>query len=380
MNSVSDFLKRAAERNGFNRDRFEERRVPNDFSNVCILPFFGDFKTAFVLSSFLLSRYRREVKSSKYFILASWPGLQSMFPFVDEYWSLNDFAQIKRFYEASDGFFNKSDLGTTFTRNINEFFRDVIETRDIAEFYDNGLTSKFFNKFNNNNIERFIPFVASSALLGRDFVKDLSIYPGYKVFLHPSFFFTRWNQGKSQNVFLKVEFWKELISFLLNNKCTPVIWQNYLSYDLSNDFEDRCIFFKENDISKVFAAIRATGLCLNVFNYMSYFSLISRCPYISVDERPRYFFQKEYELEDLYPDIPKDHIFTFSTILMNGTASNWKNDLFKIILTNIEKTVSELDRDLLPSTGESLEIVSYSKVREFKLKKLGTKLLQVPKE
>jgi hypothetical protein len=45
LNSVADFLKRTSERNGFTRERFEERRVPNDFSNITILPFFGDLMT-----------------------------------------------------------------------------------------------------------------------------------------------------------------------------------------------------------------------------------------------------------------------------------------------------------------------------------------------
>ena len=99
MNSVVDFLKRTSERNGFNRDRFEERKIPTDFSNVCILPFFGDLRSTCILSSFLLHRYRQEVKSSRYFILASWPGFQGLFPYVDEYWSITDNAHIKNFYE-----------------------------------------------------------------------------------------------------------------------------------------------------------------------------------------------------------------------------------------------------------------------------------------
>lgn len=380
MNSVADFLKRAADRNGFNRDRFEERKIPTDFSSVCILPYFGDFRSTLILSSFLLPRYRRDVKPSKYFVIASWPGLQGAFSYVDEYWSLNDFAQIKRFYESSEGFCNKSDLNTIFTRNINEFFRDVLDAKDMKEFYNNGLTSKFFNKF--KSVERFLPFVASSAVLGRELLKDLSTYPGYKVFIHPSVFFTRWSNGRSQNTPLSKEFWKELVSHLISNNCTPVIWQNYLSHNLQENEElnGRCIFLIENDISKVLAAMRATGLVLDIFGYLSYFSLIARCPFISVDDRPRYYQQKDYEIEDLFPPIQSQHIFTFPTILINGNSFNWKNDLFKIVSSKIERFLPEIDRDSLPSTGESLEIVPYDKVRELKLRKLGTKLLQVPKE
>jgi hypothetical protein len=380
MSSVVDFLKRASDRNGFSRDRFEERKVPNDFSSICILPFFGDFRSLFILSSFILPRYRKEIKSSKYFVMASWPGYQSIFPSVDEYWSINDFSQIKRFYEGSEGFSNKSDMNTIFLRNFNEFFRDVIDTKDFSYYYRNGLTSKFFDKF--KNVERFLPFVASSAFLGKDFLRDLSTYPGYKVFINPSLFFTRWVNGKAENTPVSKEFWEELVSYLTANNCTPVIWQNYLSYNLQEreDFRGKCIFFLENDISKVLAAMRSTGLVLDIFGYLSYFSLISRCPYLAIDDRPRYHIQKDYELEDLFPLVQNKHIFTFSTILINGNPFNWKNDLFKVILSNIEKFLPEIDRDSLPSTGESIEVVPYDKVREVKLRKLGTRLLQVPKE
>jgi hypothetical protein len=379
MNSVADFLKRAADRNGFNRERFEERRIPTDFSSLCILPFFGDFRSSFILSSFLLSSYRKQFKSSKYFILASWPGLQSIFPYVDEYWSLNDFSQIKKFYEGSDSFVNNTELNTIFSRNLNEFFRDVVDPKSLTEFYSNGFKDKFFDKF--KTVERFLPFVASSAVLGRDFLKELSTLPGYKVFIHPSFFFNRWNNGKAQITPISKEFWQELVLYLTKNNCTPVIWQNHLSYNLQDEsINNKCIFFRENDFSKALAAMRATGLCLDIFGYLSYFSLIARCPYISVDERPRYFLQKDYELEDLFPYIQCDHIFTFSTILINGSAFNWKNDLFKIISSKIEKFLPVVDRESLPSTGESFEVVPYNKVRELKLRKLGTKLLRVPRE
>lgn len=380
MTSVAEFLKNASDRNGFSRERFEERKVPNDFSSLCILPFFGNFRGSCILSSFLLSRYRRELKSSKYFIMASWPGMQSLFPFVDEYWSFNDFSQIKKFYEGSETFSNKTSLNTIFLRNINEFFREVVPISDISELYNDGFTSKFFHNF--KSPERFLPFVSSSTVLGREFLRDISTYPGYKVLINPAAFFTRWSQGKSQNSPAPKEFWVELAKYLLENNCTPVVWQNHLSHSIqdSPELEGRCIFFVENDISRVLSAMRSTGFVLDVFGYLSYFSLIARCPYLRVDDRSRYYSQKDYELEDLYPTIQKDNIFTFSTILNNGNPSNWKNDLFKSISSKIEKFLPSIDRGLLPSTGESSEVISYDNVRKIKLKKLGTKLLRVPRE
>ena len=144
MNSVADFLKRAADRNGFSRERFEERKIPTDHNNLIVMPFFGDLRSMVVMSSLLLHRYRQEVKNSKYFILASWPGFQGLFPYVDEYWSTNDEAHLKRFYEQSEGLRNKSDMTTIYLRNLNEFFREVFDCNEIAPYYQNGFTNKFF--------------------------------------------------------------------------------------------------------------------------------------------------------------------------------------------------------------------------------------------
>lgn len=374
MSSVADFLKRAADRNGFNRDRFEERKIPNDFSDLCILPFFGDLRSLFLLSSFLLNPYKSNFKSSKYFILASWPGFQSLFPYVNEYWSLGDFSQIKNFYDTSQNFSNKSNLNVIYTRNINEFFRDVIDSKLFSEYYQNGFTNKYFSRF--KSVERFLPFVASTSVLGKDFMRDISTKPGYKIFIHPTTFYNRWYQGFSKKNELKFEFWSNLTSYLLENNCTPVVWQSYFAHDLSAEFGDRCIFLRENDMVKVLSAIRATGLCLNVFESLSYFSLLARCPYVTLEERPRYFLQKDYEIEDLFPNIKKEYIFSFSTIL-NGDHRGWKNNIFKIISSKIDKFLPEIDKNDFPATGESFDLVDYNKVKEIKSLKFGTKLLKV---
>ena len=377
MNSVVDFLKRTSERNGFNRDRFEERKIPTDFSNVCILPFFGDLRSTCILSSFLLHRYRQEVKSSRYFILASWPGFQGLFPYVDEYWSITDNAHIKNFYEKSEGFLNKSDLNTVYTRNLNEFFRDVINVKDLSAYYDDGLTSKFFDKF--KEVKRFLPFISSSANLSRDFNKDLSNLPGFKVFVTPSIFFKTWNNGRSKNTRTKIDFWKNLVDYLLEKKYTPVIWNNYLTHDLSQEkYIGKCLFLNEIDISRVLSAMRATGFVLDVFNNVSKLSLLARCPYLCVDERSRYSNQKEYEIDDLFPHIPKNYIYTFSTILNEGTKNSWDNDICNSIGNRIEEIIPVLDRDKWPSTGESFDTISYKdSVRKIKSKKMGTKFIQV---
>lgn len=380
MSSVIDFLKRSAERNGFVRERFEESKVPTDHSNLVIFPFFGDLRSMTVLSSFLLKRYREEVKNSKYFIMASWPGFQGLFPYVDEYWSISDEVHLKRFYEESDGFRNKSEFNTIYTRNLNEFFRDVVSYTDLEPFYKNGFTNKFFEKF--STPKRFLPFVPSSSTLGKDFNKDLSMKAGYKVFIHPSVFAKQWYFGKSKNIRCKREFWTELVSSLLENNYVPVIWQNSFSYDISQEFIGKCIFIGESDVVRALSAMRTTGCVLDVFNNISRLAILARCPFVSVDERSRYSNVREYEIDDLSAyNLPKDYIFTFSTIISEGNPVNWSQDIFQSILKKLDGFIPEINRDELPSTGESTEIVPYKDfVRTIKRKKICTKFLRINKD
>ena len=205
MNSINDFLNRSSERNGFSRDKYEERKLPTDYTDLVIMPFFGDLRSMVVMSSLLLQRYRQEIKNSKYFIFASWPGFQGLFPYVDEYWSLNDEAILKKFYEQSTGSENKSEFSTIYRRNLNEFFRDVIDSKEIDLFYKDGFQNEFFDTF--KTVNRFLPFVPSSAILGKEFNKELSTRPGYKIFIHPSIFAKQWFMGRSKNIVAKKEFW-----------------------------------------------------------------------------------------------------------------------------------------------------------------------------
>lgn len=375
--SVADFLKRAADRNGFSRDRYDERRIPTDFSNVCILPFFGDLRSAGLLSSFLLHRYRAEVKGSKYFILASWPGFQGLFPYVDEYWSFTDGSILKRFYEGAHGLRNKSDLGTVYQRNLNEFFRDVLDIADFEKMYKNGFTNYFFDKYGDTKL--YLPFVPSASVLGKDFNRELATRPGYKVFLAPSVHGRFFSNGQTELVKAKREYYIELVNFLVGRNITPVLWQNFLTYDLSEAVGDRVILFNESDIIRALSAMRSTGYVLDICNGLSRLALLARTPFLALDERSRFNATKEYEVDGLCGvNIPKQYIFTFSTILTEGTLSNWKSDSFPAIANRLEAVLPELNREAWPSTAEQNEIVPYKKlVQVHKPKKFGTRFIKV---
>lgn len=375
--SVAEFLKRAADRNGFRRDRYDESRIPTDFSNVCILPFFGDLRSTMLMSSFLLHRYRAESKGSKYFVLASWPGLQGLFPYVDEYWSFTDESVIKRFYEGSNGLKNKSDLATVYTRNLNEFFRDVVDIADLQKMYNNGFTNYFFEKYTDTKL--FRPFVPSASVLGKDFNRELATRSGYKVFLSPSIYGRFYANGQTEHVRAKREYYIELVNFLVGRNITPVIWQNFLTYDLAEAVGDRAVIFNEPDIIRALSAMRATGYVLDICNGLSRLALMARTPFLTLDERSRFNAVKEYEIDALCGDsIPKQYIFTFSTILTEGTLSNWKLDSFPAIANRVDAVLPDLNREAWPSTAEQNEIVPYKKlVQVHKPKKFGARFIKI---
>lgn len=377
MTAVADFLKRAADRNGFRRDRFVEDNIPTDFSNVCIVPVFSDIRSMVVLSSFLLNRYRVENKGSKYFVVASWPGYQGLFPYADEYWSMTDEAVLKRFYEGSEGLRNRSDLAVVYARNLHEFFRDVVDINDIGKLYRYGLTNHFFDKY--KDTRRFLPFVPSASILGRDFNRELATRSGYKVFLHPSLYVKFWHHGMSENVRANRDFYIQLIDAMVERNITPVVWQNFNSYEVAGDVGDKAIYFREPDVIKALAAMRSTGCVLDVFNGLSRYAMLARVPFLCMDERTRYNATKENELDGLLgSQIPKQYIFSFSTLLTTGTPLHWATDAFPSICNRLDKFLPELNRDEWPSTAESNEIVSYDKlVRVHKPKKLGTRFIRV---
>lgn len=380
VNSVAEFLKRASDRNGFNRDYFEERKIPTDFTNVCIMPFFGDLRSVSIMSSYLLHRVRQEVRGSKYFILASWPGLAGLFPYVDEYWSLNDDSIIKKFYEYSEGLRNRSDLNTIYIRNMNEFFRDVMDGGELQKYYRNGFLNNFFEKF--TNTKRYLPFIPSSTIIGKDFNKNMALKSGYKIFIHPTLYSKVWQNGISENVRSSKEFYIELCKFLSDSNMTPVVWQNFLSHDIAEEVKDFSIILRESDIVKALSAMRSCSCVLDTFNGISRLALIGRCPFMCLDERSRYAGTREYEIDDLSgQNIPRHYIFSFSTILTEGDISIWSRDTFPTIKNKLDEFVPELNRDDWPSTVESNENVPYEKfVLPQKKKKIGTRFIRVPKE
>ena len=174
MIDVLGMVQKAAEKCGFVREQHDDKRLPTDPSNICVMPYFGDLRTLFVMSSILLKRFREEEKPSKYFILCSWPGFKSLFPYVDEYWGIADEGSLKKLYEGASQFRNKSQLVHAYHRNLNHFFfEDVVIPQEVfGTYYGNGITNDFWRKY--HHIKRTLPLVPSTAFVGKDFNRDLS--------------------------------------------------------------------------------------------------------------------------------------------------------------------------------------------------------------
>lgn len=379
FNVTIDFLKRACERNGFSRERFEEKNIPEASSSIVVCPFFGDFRTLLFLNGIYFHRLRKENKNSKYFILASWPGFQGICPYADEYWGINDYAHLKQFYEGAEGIANKSTYSRSFYRYLNEFFKDVVPEKQFGSFLKNGLSNSFFSEYKETEV--FLPFVPSGSILGADFNREISTRAGYKVFIWPSIYGKRWHNGSSRNIKIPFDFWSSLVEFLLKNDFCPVLWKNFFSYDLSTEFAGKCLFFNQPDVTRAMSAMRSTGCVLDVFNGLSRFAITARCPFVCVDERSRFLNVKENEFDDLFGrSLPKKYIYSFSNIVTDGHQGVWDQDLFVSIGDNLNQFLPSLNRDDWPSTSEVLQVRSYKKfVRTENHKKIGTRFIKVPK-
>jgi len=368
---IVSIVNRAAEKAGFARNRFKNADIPTSMSNICIFPFFGNVRSSAIMSMLLLKRYREMFKGSKYFILCSWPGYEDLFPFVDEYWSPKDGALLKNLYLESDNFSNDSAHAVAFLRNINQFFEDVVDVKEFEQFYNNGLQQGFWDKF--MHVKRYLPAIPTLGVLGPEFSRQFSTSKP-KVFLYPSIFAYFWRYGKLDTVRISKEFWIEVVGSLLKSGITPVLHKNYLSYDLSQEFVESCIYLNTNNISHVLATMRGCNCVVDMFNQVSRLAIIARAPYIVFDERGRYNGQKEYEIDDLCSlGLPKNYIFSNSTLLENSARGLWKSNFIDLLSAKVESMVSQ-DYDL-PNSSESLEVVPYSVVRERKLKKMGIRFI-----
>ena len=375
---VSTILKRASEKAGAVRSRYKDKDVPTSVEGVTILPFFGDRRSSFILSSLLLRRIKEELKSSRYFILLSWPGDEGLFPYVDEYWQVEDDASLQKLSAEASGFSNSSSVVPVIQRALNQYVYDVMSEKDIYPYYENGLTSEFFERF--RHVKLSLPSVPSASSLGADFSRTLSKRDG-KLVVRPSKLVCSWRNGSPSWIKAPREFWVSLLEHLVSDGLHPVVFKDLFCYDLSSDFSDSCLHVKSQDLLKDMSVMRSCGMALDVFDGSSRLAIAARCPFLCFDERQRFNSVKEYEINDLCgQQIPREYIYSFAALVEKGGPAVRKSNIFDHMSIKLRSMMSSMDRDSWPAPIETNEIVPYDSVRRRKLKRLGSRFIKVERD
>lgn len=373
-------IQNAANKGGFKREVFVDQRIPTSISNVCVLPFFGDLRSMALASMLLFKRYREEVKGSKYFIVCSYPGCSGLFPYADEFWSVNP-SVAQALYSHADGLKNVSNLAVEAERNLNYFFEDVVNIeKEISIYYNHGLTQVFLDKF--KHIKCFKPTLASSIILGNSFNRELLKRFNPKIFICPVKYVYGCKDAKVNKTTIRLEFWVELVKHLLSTGFDVVVYQNFISHNISAGLEpeinNQVIYVADGDIMSMLVAMHSCDCVLDIFSGISRLAMIARVPFLSCDDRNFYNLVKDYELDYLCgDDLPRERFYSFCNIITSGQVEIWRTSLFDIVSRRLHILLKDIDKDKLPSSSETDAIVQYAKVKKAQAKKLGVRFVKV---
>ena len=362
MSEIRDFIGRAVDRMRLNREVFSDKQVPDSLSKVRIVPFFGDVKSEFVLATLLLHR----LFPKDYLIVCSWPGHWGIYPHINEYWSPKDENALGDLVRHSCGFDNKSL--NVYERLLLRYFENVSLPHEfVLPYYSDGFSTKYFDEL--KDIEYVLPSIPSAKI---NFEGDRN---KPKIFLSPTKYAYRWGQGREEKGLLEDRFWYDLTKSVIKNGYSPVVLQNYDTYDLSPKLAGQCFFTTEQNLLTILGVMRACDCVLDVFNGLSRYALMARCPYLVCDERQRYFGTHDYVLDDMCGKrIPRSFVFSFAP-LASGTSSL----IIDALLNKLNEFVPILDRNTWPSTIQQTVYLSYDDVRKRRSQKVGMKFITVPK-
>jgi hypothetical protein len=376
MSDTSDFLKRVSKRTGFKREFYIEKNIPTEPSNILAIPFFGDFESLFILSSLILKPFK-EKNYDKYIILCSWPGMQSLFPCVDEYWTIDDPSLLSNISLGSNGFFNNSNISAELTKSLSEVL-NIFTSRDIHKIYNKGFTSVFWQDF--KEIKRFLPEINSFSSLQEDIKRQFLKNEGRKIVIYPSLKMNSWQRGISVSLPIIKDFWIYLVEKLIKNNFDVVVYQNYFTHDVSKEFADRCVYLNFNEISKILSCIREAGLLLDIHSGISRFAIAARCPYLAVVERQIFVYNKVYEVDDLCAkDLQKKYIFSFASQTTTCSKEEWDVTVLDNVFNKLNSFLPEIDYSKIPSTASSYDMVSHDNIRNIVSKRLGTHFIKTSK-
>lgn len=373
MDSINEFLKRSSNQCGFERMGYIEKNMPTSFDDLLIIPFFGDIKSTLVMSSLLMNQYK--IFKNKYLILCSWNDHKALYPYVDEFWQLKDHSCLNKLALHAENFNNTSDVFAQINRSLITRFENVISSDELKSYYDFGFQKNYWDAF--GVIKKFSIEIPSPSKIDKNFVYEINKREGKKIVLFPSLQIKSRNNKKTNLTSISKDFWIYLTNALIDSGITPVIYQNYQTYDLSKEFAEKCIYLVSKDIAEVLSCMRYVGCVLDVHNGISRYAIMARCPFICVDERLKFVDEKEYEIDDLFClKIPKQYIFSFSSFVLSNDSYYWGDSIVNNIISKIHNFIPQIDSNSLESTNQSEVEISYDIVRERKMKRLGLNFIK----
>jgi len=366
--NIQEFVKRVVEKISLNREKYSAAKLPTNYGAFLVLPFFGDKRHEFVLGSILLHRIK-ELNPGKYLIVVGWPGHAGFFQAADEYWSVKEDV-AKSMIPHSLCWDNTDQKARFYLQQLTRYF-DTLPSDDLKKYYDNGLTSQFFDDF-----KVTLYNLPEQPSLKIDLLRMISNKPGEKVFIYPSKRLQGWRRGKLELFPCKIDFWNKLLEKLLSKGYTPVVYFDESAYDLSRNFADKCVFIDKQKILDVFSIMRACSCVIDVFNGISRWAIAARTPFIYLTERHIHIDCKEFELDDLCASqIPYRYIFSYTTMIDGVDYLT----LVDTILAKLNDFVPQIDRNRLPHTSELSVVAPYVLVRESKAKRFGTRFFKIKK-
>lgn len=374
---TQSLLKKAADKCGAARLRYKERNVPTSADGIVAFPFFGDRRSSFILSSLLLKRIKEEQKGSKYFVMISWPGLEGLFPYVDEYWQVEDESSLSKLRPGIEGFDNSSSLYVLIQKALNQHFYDVMSPDDLSEYYSSGITKQFFERF--KHVKVSLPAISSASCLGSEVHREISRHDP-RVFMYPCREGFSWRNGSLKNFIIPIQFWLDAASKFSSAGFFPIVSSDSFCYDLSSEIKKDVVHLSGLDFSGTMAAMRLSGCVIDFFGDVSRIALCARTPFLCFDERSKYNALKEYEINDLCGrGVQKDYIFSFGAILEGGDRAAWNSNILDHAVVRLKHIHETMDRDRWPSAAEYEAIVPYDSVRRIKNKKLGSRFIRIEK-
>lgn len=365
--SVNQFLVRASERCGLSRDVWVEKRIPNDMSKIVVVPAIADLPTEMLASSLLHRPIFERVLAGRYVVVVTLPGRAFMYPAADEVWSLKG-DDVALAFSSMIGFDNEHPRVNFLHQQLNKFFPDVRDSKIFTKYYDRGLTREFLDSFTNPEVE--LPAIGS---LKPELARKVYGLSGRPIFIAPfKSARTMDRSGKEVLQIVPKSFYQGLVEDLIPAGFSPVFWHGVQTYDFSAEMVDRSVSIPDTGLAGVVAAVRASGLCLDVFGNLFAASVLARTPCLMIEQRRRFFDLNLGELIGLI--CPKSLIRTYFSL--PGLLGTDNKELVRAIVNRLGdlRTTEEL-----PPSSHDRWPIDFGSVRRRKALKMGLRFISVPK-